>query len=356
MHASPGPGSARPPVFDGHNDSLLSSWRTGRDLLARSEDGHIDVPRAREGGLAAGLFAVFVPEEGEPVHPAQWVKETADGGWAADDRPAIGRERASSVAGELIALLFRLEAASEGALAVVRDVEGLERCLAGEALGAVLHLEGAEPIDPELRALEPLFELGMRSLGPVWSRPNDFGEGVPFRFPASPDTGPGLTAAGRNLVGACNELGILVDLSHLNEAGFREVAGLSDAPLVASHSGAHAVCASTRNLTDAQLDAIGDSGGIVGVVFDVTITTGRYDAATPLDAILGHVDHIAGRIGIDHVGIGSDFDGCLPPSALGDVTGLPKLLDALAARGYGGEALAKIAHGNWLRVLRNTWH
>jgi membrane dipeptidase len=355
MRASPGSGSARPPVFDGHNDSLLSSWRTGRDLLARSEDGHIDVPRAGEGGLAAGLFAVFVPEDGEPIDLAQWVRETEDG-WAADARPPVARERARTVASELIELLLRLEAASEGALAIVHDIDELERCLAGESLGAVLHLEGAEPIDPELRALEPLFEQGMRSLGPVWSRPNAFGAGVPFRFPASPDTGPGLTAAGRRLVGACNELGILVDLSHLNEAGFRDVARLSDAPLVASHSGAHAVCASTRNLTDPQLDAIGASGGLVGVVFDVTITTGRYDPATPLEAIFRHIDHIADRIGIDHVGLGSDFDGCLPPEALGDVTRLPALLDGLAARGYDSESLAKIAHGNWVRVLRQTWH
>jgi membrane dipeptidase len=345
---------SRPAIIDGHNDALLSSWRTGRDLLARSDEGQLDVPRAREGGLAAGLFAVFVPEEGEPVDFRSWIHETEDG-WTADPRPAIGHERAVHVAGELIDLLLRLEAGSEGALRVVRDADELDRCLAGEALGAVLHLEGAEPIDAELRALEPLVERGVRSLGLVWSRPNAFAEGVPYRFPGSPDTGPGLTAAGRRLVRACNELGVLVDLSHLNQAGFFDVAGLSDAPLVASHSGAHAVCPGTRNLTDAQLDAIGASGGIVGVVFDVTMTSGRYDTSIPLDVILDHVDHIAGRIGVEHVGLGSDFDGCQPPAALGDAAALPKLLDGLAARGYDDDALARIAHGNWARVLRATW-
>src|SRR5205085_1330685 len=124
-------------------------------------------------------------------------------------------------------------------------------------VAAILHLEGADPLAPDLSDLESWYARGLRSLGLVWSRGNAFAEGVPFRFPASPDTGPGLTAAGRELVRRCNELGILVDVSHLNEAGFWDVAGSSSSPLVATHSNAHALCASTRNLTDAQLDAIG---------------------------------------------------------------------------------------------------
>ena len=124
------------------------------------------------------------------------------------------------------------------------------------SLAAVLHIEGAEAIDPELDALEVLHAAGLRSLGPVWSRPNLFGHGVPFRFPSSPDTGPGLTDAGKALVRACNELRLMLDLSHLNEAGFWDVAALSQAPLVASHSNAHALCPCSRNLTDKQLDAI----------------------------------------------------------------------------------------------------
>ena len=107
----------------------------------------------------------------------------------------------------------------------------------------MLHLEGAEPIGPRLDELEVLHAAGMRSLGLVWSRPNAFATGVPFGFPGSPDQGPGLTAAGRALVRACGELGVLVDVSHLNERGFWDVAELGDAPLVASHSGAHVLCA-----------------------------------------------------------------------------------------------------------------
>jgi membrane dipeptidase len=184
-----------------------------------------------------------------------------------------------------------------------------------------------------------------------------FAEGVPFRFPSSPDTGPGLTAAGRELVRACNDRGILVDLSHLNEAGFWDVARLSTAPLVATHSNAHSLCPSSRNLTDAQLDAIGASGGVVGVNFAVSFVRedGGQVAATPLEEIIYHLQYIAGRIGLDHVAFGSDFDGALVPEALGGIAGLPKLVDALRAAGLDEEAVAKVTHRNWLRVLGDTW-
>jgi membrane dipeptidase len=156
---------------------------------------------------------------------------------------------------------------------------------------------------------------------------------------------------------ACNELGIVVDLSHLNEAGFWDVARISAKPLVATHSNAHALCPSTRNLTDAQLDAIGSSGGVVGVNFAVSFLRedGGQVAATPLGEIVRHVEYIAGRIGIDHVALGSDFDGALVPEALGGIAGLPKLVDALRAAGFDDEGVAKVTHRNWLRVLGDTW-
>jgi membrane dipeptidase len=173
---------------------------------------------------------------------------------------------------------------------------------------AIVHMEGAEPLAPDLSDLERWYERGLRSVGLVWSRPNAFAEGVPFRFPSTPDTGAGLTDAGRELVRACNRLGILVDLSHLNEAGFWDVQGISDAPLVATHSNAHALCPASRNLTDPQLDAIRDSGGVVGVNFAAGFLRedGHHDAATPIAEILRHIDYLVARMGIDHVAFGSD--------------------------------------------------
>jgi membrane dipeptidase len=224
-------------------------------------------------------------------------------------------------------------------------------------VAANLHLEGAEPLAPDLSDLEPWYARGLRSIGLVWSRPNAFAEGVPFRFPSSPDTGPGLTPAGRKLVHACNELGIVVDLSHLNEAGFWDVARISTKPLVVTHSNAHALCPSTRNLTDAQLDAIGSSGGVVGVNFAVSFLRedGGQVAGTPLEEIIRHVEYIASRVSIDHVAFGSDFDGALVPEALGGIAGLPKLVEALRAAGFDDEGVAEVTHRNWLRVLGDTW-
>ena len=126
-------------------------------------------------------------------------------------------------------------------------------------------MEGCEAIDADLAALDVFYAAGLRSLGPVWSRNNIFAHGVPFAFPMSPDTGPGLTEAGERLVKECNRKGILIDLAHITEKGFWDVAKLSDQPLIASHSNAHTLTPVARNLTDRQLDAIRDSKGLAGL-------------------------------------------------------------------------------------------
>jgi SAM-dependent methyltransferase len=126
---------------------------------------------------------------------------------------------------------------------------------------------------------------------------------------------------------------------------------------VATHSNAHALCPSSRNLTDEQLDTIGSSGGVVGVNFAVSFlrADGRNDTATPLAEIVRHVEYIADRIGVDHVAFGSDFEGSSVSDELGGMAGLPKLVQALRAAGFGDEDMAKVTHGNWLRVLDRTW-
>jgi membrane dipeptidase len=221
----------------------------------------------------------------------------------------------------------------------------------------VLHFEGADAIDTDLDALYVFYNGGLRALGISWSRVNEFAHGVPYWFPHSPDIGPGLSAAGREFIHACNELGILIDVSHLNEHGFWDIETLSNAPLVASHSGVYALCPTTRNLTDKQLDAIGASNGVVGVNFHVAFlrTDGRPDENTPMMEIVRHIDYIVERIGIDHVAFGSDFDGATMPAELRDASGFPKLLLALHDRGYDEASLEKLTYKNWIRVFRNTW-
>jgi membrane dipeptidase len=269
--------------------------------------------------------------------------------------PPVPHEEALAAAATTAARLFALEAI--GGVRVVRGTADLDRSAEDGRLGAVLSLEGAEAIDRDLAGLDAWYAAGLRAIGPVWSRPNDFGHGVPFRFPSSPDTGDGLTTAGQRLVRRCNELGIMVDLSHLNERGFWDVARISGAPLVASHSGAHALCPSSRNLTDEQLAAIGTTGGLVGVVFAVPFlrADGADDPDTPLETLVAHVRHVAEHAGIDHVGLGSDFDGARVPAAVGDVSGLPRVLDALRDDGFSEDEVERIAWGNWRRVLGVTF-
>ena len=337
------------PVFDGHNDAITredaADFATGRD------GGHIDLPRARAGGLGGGIFALFTPTPG-----AERIDFDRGGGRMEVELAApIGPEVAAATTTQAAGRLLGLE--RDGHLRIVRTIADLDAAREDGVLAAVMHHEGAEAIDPGLQALELWYAAGLRSLGPVWSRPNAFAHGVPFMFPASPDTGPGLTAAGRRLVRRCAELGIAVDLSHLNEAGFWDVARLDGAPLIASHSGVHALCASTRNLTDAQLDAIAASGGLVGIVFAAPFirADGADDADTPLATIAAHVRYAADRIGVEHVALGSDFDGATVPDELGDVAGLPRLLDALAAAGFTEDEVRAIAWDNWRRVLARAW-
>jgi membrane dipeptidase len=149
----------------------------------------------------------------------------------------------------------------------------------------------------------------------------------------------------------------MLDVSHLNEAGFWDVARIGKAPLVASHSAAHALCACSRNLTDDQLDAIGASGGLVGIVFACALVRPDFadDADTPIGLIAEHARYVADRIGVAHVGLGSDFDGATVPARLGDVAALPRLLAALSDAGFTDDEIASIAWNNWRRVTGACW-
>jgi membrane dipeptidase len=352
--------ATNPPIFDGHNDTLTAILYPNRgeerSFMARATAGHIDLPRARAGGLAGGFFALWVgsPDD-DSMHFEDFLTE---GGYDVPLPPALDRAYALNRTMETLAYALRLARDSAGAVRIIHSARDLRAAIADGALAMVLHIEGAGMIDADLAVLDVLYAAGVRSLGPVWSRPNIFAEGVPFRFPSTGDTGGGLTEAGVRLVERCNELGVLVDLSHITEAGFRDVARISQAPLVATHSNAHALCPVSRNLTDAQLDAIAASGGIVGLNFANSFLTSSGDPAEPatLALMVAHIDYMVARMGIDHVGFGSDFDGAQVPPDLGDAAGLPKLLDALRDAGYGEDALARLAYRNWLRVLEATWH
>ena len=351
----------RVPIFDGHNDVLLRLYRRGgadapRAFLDGEAKGQLDLPMARQGGFAGGLFAIFVPSaNGATGRSGETPSQ--DAGSGAPSPPAVESTPAQRAVFAMVSLLLRIERESQGRVRVCRSVADIRQSLKDGVLAPVLHIEGAEAIDPDFELLDVLHEAGLRSLGPVWSRPNAFGHGVPFRCPSSPDTGPGLTDLGKALIGACNRLRILIDLSHLNERGFWDVAAISDAPLVATHSNAHALSPHARNLTDKQLAAIRESGGLVGVNFAVSFLRpdGRQDADTPITLVIEHLEHMLERVGEDGVGFGSDFDGARIPAGIGNAAGLQNLVAALRVRGYGKPLIEKLCFRNWLRVLGQTW-
>jgi membrane dipeptidase len=348
--------SPDPPIIDGHNDTLLNllvpERGGGRDFFQQDTCGHIDLPRMRQGEMIGGFFAMFVPTPDE-----EEILTLTDSGYEVQLASSIEQAYACNHTDRMFSLLEDLVHRSEGEFELALDTATIRRCLDNDTAFAIPHIEGAEAVSPDLSNLEDLYERGIRSLGPVWSRVNAFAHGVPYAFPASPDFGDGLTEPGMALVRACNDLGIMLDLSHINLAGFKDVARISRAPLVATHSCVHAICPVTRNLTDWQIDAIGDSGGIIGLAFDVSMLRpdGDLNADTSLGVLVDHIDYIVERIGIEHVALGSDFDGAVMPARLPDAAALPGLIAHLRERGYDDAALGSITHQNWLRVLDATW-
>ena len=348
------------PVFDGHNDFLLRLYQhpDQRDALwlTGGGEGHLDLPRMKQGGFAGGFFAIYIPS---PIaHDAPDYMAAMENPPFSLPLPAlIDHHTAQPIALAKAGHLMWMERVSNGAFKICRTVAELRECLARGVISAILHMEGAEAIDPDLDALHVFHAMGLRSLGPVWSRPTVFGHGVPFAFPSGPDTGDGLTEAGKRLVKECNRLRIMLDMSHINEKGFWDVAGLTDAPLVATHSNAHAVTPSSRNLTDKQLAAIRESGGMVGLNYATSFLRrdGKQSADMGWEDVLAHLDHLLSHLGEDHLGLGSDFDGATLPKGVGDVVGQQALLQAMRDHGYGEALIAKIAHENWFRVLERTW-
>ncbi|WP_236897941.1 dipeptidase [Devosia sp. SL43] len=343
------------PFFDGHNDTLLKLLEVEgtdkeRSFIEGNPGGQLDLPRAKQAGMAGGFFAMFPP----PLKSNLAKVSGSTAGLDPNLPPELAQTDALAVTNGMASVLFRLERA--GALAVCRSAAEVRAAIDRQQLAAMFHIEGAEAIDTDFRSLDVLYAAGLRSVGITWSRANAFGTGVPFRHNVDPDIGPGLTDAGKELVRVCNGLGVMIDLSHLNAAGFRDVASISTHPLVATHSNVHAISPHARNLVDWQLAAIRDSKGVVGLNYATGFLQpdGVFRPDTPIELMVRHVDALVEALGEDGVALGSDFDGAMMPAEIKDVTGVPKLLQALLDKGYGEELVRKIALGNWVAMVERV--
>ena len=344
------------PVFDGHNDLLLRLHKApeNRDQiwLTGEGKGHLDLPRMKKGGFVGGFFAIYIPSPQDHDAP-DYMTAMENPPFALPLGDLITAPQALPVAMSMAGHFLWMERSAGGAFKICRTARQVRDCLAKGVIAGLMHMEGAEAIDESLDALYAFHAMGLRSIGPVWSRPTIFGHGVPFAYPSSPNTGAGLTDAGKRLVLACNDLKIMLDLSHINEAGFNDIARLSNAPLVATHSNAHAITPSSRNLTDRQLGVIRDSGGMVGLNYATSFLRrdGKQSADMGWDDIMRHLDHLLAHLGDDHLGLGSDFDGATIPAGIGDVTGLPALQKAMMDHGFGADLMKKLCSENWLALL-----
>ena len=278
----------------------------------------------------------------------------AAGGDVPGDHDADGRPN-------LLALQMiddvRTEADPSPALRVVEWADDVDAAIAADQVGLVLHLEGLRPLVGRLDLVRHFHRLGVRSVQLTWNDANELADGVGVDSPR------GLTAFGREVVAELDRHRILIDVSHLGEPGFWELAAVARGPLVASHANAAAVCPHPRNLRDDQIRAIAESGGYVGVCF----FPGFIGEPASLERLLDHVDHIAGLAGVDAVAVGPDHTEYLGtaagahadlerpfPEGLRRVETLPVFTAGLLGRGYTDAETAKIVGGNALRVLRET--
>ncbi|MEP5728375.1 MAG: membrane dipeptidase [Sulfitobacter sp.] len=335
-------------VFDGHNDALGRLWCACTDPVVDFAQpiGHINTPQARAGGFAGGFFAMFSPQNRAPFDFSAFTIADLD-----IPLPSMLDEGSALIAAMGQAgIAHQLQKA--GLIEICTDAQSLARAFVADPIACVLHLEGADCIGPDLLALDTLYALGMRSLGLVWSRPTIFGHGVPFRHNSDGDTGPGLTSDGKRLVARCLEMGLIIDTSHLTMKGFGDVAE-AGAPMVATHSNACGVANNARNLTDAQLRSIGETGGMVGLNFATVFLSdaGWQTGQAGIEACLRQLDHMIAIAGEDNVGLGSDFDGAPLPNGIAHAGDLPELIKAMKNHGYGDALIAKLAHENWLDFL-----
>ena len=346
--------------FDGHNDVLLKLYSSKsqniiKDFLEGNNYCHIDFKKIQKANFVGGFFAIFPPNVNQDFSNFSSKMEKKERYNFPLPEP-ISFDRAIDTTNKMISILNQIIDTSEGKIILCKNGIDVKSANENNKVAIILHIEGAEAINKDFSSLEKLYEAGLRSIGLVWSRSNIFAHGVPFSFPCLPDTGPGLTSLGKELVKICDERKILIDLSHLNEKGFWDVANLSTKPLIATHSNSHQLCQHSRNLTNTQLKAIKESKGIVGINFATGFlrSDGQMTSDTSLDIIVEHCDFLLEFLGEEGVAIGSDFDGAVVPSKIKDLSGINILKEHFLSKKYGTELVKKIFFKNWLNFLEKN--
>jgi membrane dipeptidase len=321
----------RATVVDAHVDTLLdimtpparpAKFPTPRNFGERSTKGHVDLPRLLESGVDLQVFAAYI-------------------------QPEYKIERALHRVMQLIDAFHQILSAHQDKLMLFTKVSDVQEAEKQGRIAAMLSIEGGEAVEGNLAILRMLYRLGVRAITLTWNERNQIADGA-----AEGRTEGGLTNFGIELVSEMNKIGMVVDVSHISDAGFFDVIEASRSPIIASHSNCRALCNHRRNLTDEMIKLLAEKDGVMGMNFSPTFIDENKDNAT-LERVLDHIDHVVKVAGVEHVGLGSDFDGIEDvPKGLEDVTKMPYITEGLLRRKYSENDILKILGENFLRVFR----
>jgi membrane dipeptidase len=357
-------------VIDSHDDTTqrLLSDKT-YDISKRQKNGNIDIPRMREGGLDALFFSIWVPSDVTGV-------------------------KAVNTANALIASVHKAVAAHPNDLVLATTAAEVRRAASERKIAALMGMEGGHMINDDLGQLRKYAALGVRYLTLTHFKNNNWADSSTDK-PAH----NGLTPFGKDVVRELNKLGMMVDISHVADKTFYDALAITKAPVIASHSSCRAIAHHPRNMTDDMLRALAKNGGVVMINYEVSFLSEEYrvasekasggvveqlaalskkcggdEACSTLESarinteamnsgalpkvswekIIEHIDHAVKVAGVDHVGLGSDFDGATMPIGMEDASKLPKITDALLKKGYSDADVEKILGGNILRVMEQV--
>lgn len=352
-------------VVDGHNDVLITSVLAGHDISQRLIINHTDIPRLIEGGIDVQVFAV----------------------WSEDKKWKSG---AFKHANDQIDALENVLNRNPDKIVLAKNCDEIEHITKTGRIAALIGIEGGNMIEANIDHLEALYQRGARYMTLTWNYDLSWATAAAQESKTSSQDGKGLSSLGKDIIRKMNKLGMMVDLSHAGEKTFYDVLNITTKPVLVSHSNAYKLTPHFRNLKDAQLEALKKNGGVVGVNFysgfldknyekrvkklykkqfalkgdysrstsdqyEVLSEENKHIADVPLSLLLDHIDYLVQKIGIDHVAIGSDYDGIeSTPQGLEDVSKLPNLTKALLERGYSQSDIAKIMGLNFLRILKEN--
>jgi len=338
-------------VIDTHIDTATHLLYRSPDFSKRLSEGHVDIPRMREGGIGATFFAV-------------WINETHDE--AAAFRHAVRG----------VDVIRRTVDKHSGDLALAVNASDIERAHAGGKVAVLISIEGGRAIADDLACLRALHALGVRSITLAWYRATNWCDSH------NDSRHGGLTPFGRDVVREMNGLGMLVDISHVSDATFWDVLETSEKPVFASHSCCRALCEHTRNMTDEMVRALAEKDGVMNVTFVSGFVSGpptsefkppvlppremlrdpfdyiawpAPEPGPPFSALMAQFNHAIAVAGPDHVGIGSDYDGIVQAvQEVEDISKLPRLTEGLLESGHSEDTVRKVLGANNLRLFRET--